>query len=267
MKISRGLRALWKSPYFSLAQFVILSAAVIWLTVRGAAAMQYNWQWYRIPQYLFRQIDGEIVLGPLMRGLLVTLDITLWSLILALVFGLVTVFLRLSGSVVAQGLAHIYLDVIRNTPLLVQLYLFYFCLAPAFDLDRYLTGIVSLALFEGAYASEIIRAGILAVGKGQTEAALGLGLSTAQSYRWVILPQALRIILPPMASQAIALVKSSAMLSVIAVFDLTNEGRSIIAETFMTFEIWMTVAVIYLLVTLSLAVLATMLERRLRTST
>ena len=266
MKVSRRIQALWKSPYFSLAQFLVLSAALLWLTLRGAEAMQYNWQWYRVPQFLFRQIDGEIVLGPLMRGLLVTLDIMVWSLVLGLIFGLVTAFLRLSGSIVARGLAHIYLDVIRNTPLLVQLYVFYFCLAPAFGLDRYLTGIVTLALFEGAYASEIIRAGILAVGKGQTEAAISLGLSTAQSYRWVILPQAVRIILPPMASQAISLVKSSAMLSVIAVFDLTNEGRSIIAETFMTFEIWLTVAAIYLLVTLSLAVLATILERHLSQS-
>jgi len=206
------------------------------------------------------------VLGPLLRGLLVTLEIVAWSLVLALLFGLITVLFRLSRSIVAKGLAYAYLNVIRNTPLLVQLYVFYFCLAPAFDLDRYLTGIVSLALFEGAYMSEIIRAGILSVGRGQMEAGVSLGLSTAQTYRWVILPQAFRIVLPPMASQAIALIKSSAMLSVIAVFDLTNEGRSVIAETFMTFEIWLTVAAIYLMVTLVLASLVTLLEHRWRAS-
>ena len=266
MSVSRRIRALWQSPYASLAQFLVLCGALIWLTIRGADAMQYNWQWYRVPQFLFKEFEGEIILGPLMRGLLVTLDIVVWSLILGLIFGLAAAIFRLSDSIIARGLSYTYLNVIRNTPLLVQLYVFYFCLAPAFELDRYLTGIVSLALFEGAYASEIIRAGILAVGRGQTEAAVSLGLSTTQSYRWVILPQALRIILPPMASQAISLVKSSAMLSVIAVFDLTNEGRSIIAETFMTFEIWMTVAAIYLMVTLTLTVLATILERRLSRS-
>jgi polar amino acid transport system permease protein len=154
--------------------------------------------------------------------------------------------------------------VIRNTPLLVQLYLFYFALAPLFGLDRYATGILCLGIFEGAYCSEIIRAGIEAVGRGQWEAARSLGLSTTHIYRLVVLPQAVRLMLPPLTGQTIALVKASAMVSVIAVFDLTTEGRSIIADTFLTFEIWLTVAALYLLVTVTLSLVATGLERRLR---
>jgi polar amino acid transport system permease protein len=228
--------------------------------------MNYNWQWYRVPPYLWRLVDGEIIWGPLLRGLLVTLDITLWSLLLAIVLGLVSALLRLSPSLVGRGLARTYLELTRNTPLLVQLYVFYFALSPVFALDRYLTGILALAIFEGAYLSEIFRAGILAVGRGQWEAARSLGLSTPLTYRFVVLPQALRVILPPTTGQVINLVKSSAMVSVIAVFDLTTEGRSIIAETFMTFEIWLTVAALYLLVTVVLSLLMTGLERRLRTA-
>lgn len=259
-------RKLWQSPYVAVLQVALVLAVLGWVTVRGAAGMNYNWQWYRVPPYLWRLVDGEIIWGPLLRGLLVTLDITLWSLLLAIVLGLVSALLRLSPSLVGRGLARTYLELIRNTPLLVQLYVFYFALSPVFALDRYLTGILALAIFEGAYLSEIFRAGILAVGRGQWEAARSLGLSTPLTYRFVVLPQALRVILPPTTGQVINLVKSSAMVSVIAVFDLTTEGRSIIAETFMTFEIWLTVAALYLLVTVVLSLLMTGLERRLRTA-
>jgi polar amino acid transport system permease protein len=258
------LRRLWGSPVVSVAKFVVLIVGLGWLMARGAAGMSYQWQWYRVPPFIVRRVDGDLVWGPLVHGLLVTLDITLWSLLLTLVIGLATALLRLSGSVVGRGVARAYVETIRNTPLLVQLYLFYFALGPLFDLDRYLTGILTLAVFEGAYASEIFRAGILAVGRGQWEAARSQGLSTPMTYRWVIFPQALRIILPPLTGQVISLVKASAMVSVIAIFDLTTEGRNIIADTFMTFEIWLTVAAMYLLVAGVLSVAVTALERRLR---
>jgi polar amino acid transport system permease protein len=248
----------------SVAQLVAFGGGLVWLIARGAGQMPYRWQWYRVPPFIVRVVDGELVWGPLVHGLIVTLEITAWSLVLTIVLGLATALLRLSGSPVGQGLARAYLEIIRNTPLLVQLYVFYFALGPVFELDRYLTGILSLGIFEAAYASEIFRAGILAVGKGQWEAARSLGLSTPVTYRRVVLPQALRIVLPPMTGQAISLVKASAMVSVIAIFDLTTEGRNIIADTFMTFEIWLTVAAIYLLVTLSLSMAVTGLERRLR---
>jgi polar amino acid transport system permease protein len=251
----------WASPYVGGAQFALAAALIAWGIYRGAAAMNYSWQWNRIPPYLLREVDGQWVLGRLTQGLLVTLEITAESLVLALLIGLIAALLRLSSSIVGRGLARVYVEIIRSTPLLVQLYLFYFVLAPVLGLDRYLVGIFALALFEGAYASEIIRAGILAVPRGQWEAAQSLGLPPTQTYRRVILPQALRIVLPPLASQAIALVKASAMVSVIAVFDLTNEGRDIIAETFMTFEVWLTVAALYLIVTVTLSLLVSMLER------
>jgi polar amino acid transport system permease protein len=135
-------------------------------------------------------------------------------------------------------------------------------MAPIFDLGRTATAILALSLFEGAYASEIFRAGIQSIGRGQWEACYSLGLSRAQTYRRVILPQALRRVLPPLTSQAVSLIKDSALVSTIAVYDLTMEGRTIIAETFLTFEIWFVVAAIYLALTLSLSTVAHALERR-----
>ncbi len=151
----------------------------------------------------------------------------------------------------------------RNTPLLVQLYLFYFVLAPILGIERFWTGVLCLSVFEGSFATEIIRAGIQAVPKGQWEAAASLGLGRIVTLRRVILPQALRLILPPMTGLAVSLIKHSAIVSVIAIFDLTNEARNLIADTFMTFEIWLTTAAMYLVITISLSLLVGLFERRL----
>jgi polar amino acid transport system permease protein len=154
------------------------------------------------------------------------------------------------------------LQVVRNTPLLVQMFLFYFVLAPIFDIERFWTGVICLAFFEAAFISEIIRGGILSVSKGQWEAASALGLTGADVYGRVILPQALPIMLPPLTSAVVNLIKNSAIVSTIAIFDLTTEGRNVIADTFMSFEIWFMVAAIYLVLTLSLSGLVGVMERR-----
>jgi polar amino acid transport system permease protein len=120
--------------------------------------------------------------------------------------------------------------------------------------------VLALSLFEGAYASEIIRAGILAIPKGQSEASASLGMSRYQNYRYVVLPQALRQMVPPLTSQAISLIKDSALVSTIAIYDLTMQGQQIVAETFLTFEIWFTVAAIYLSLTLLLSLLVKFLD-------
>ncbi|MGI9502469.1 MAG: ABC transporter permease subunit, partial [Geminicoccaceae bacterium] len=112
-----------------VAQFVLLSGLLIWFLAEGAAAMGYNWQWYRIPQYFYRVIDGEIIFGPLAIGLLETVRIALISFILTVLIGMGTALLRLSNSMAGRAMARGYLELIRNTPMLVQLYLFYFVLA------------------------------------------------------------------------------------------------------------------------------------------
>jgi polar amino acid transport system permease protein len=253
-----------RSPLIDIAQFLLLAGLLVWLGLSGAQSMGYRWQWYRVPQYLLRIIDGEFLPGPLLRGLAVTLEISLWALLLTMAIGLITALLRLSTSISGRILSRVYLEVIRNTPLLVQLYLFYFVLAPVLGIGRFWTGILCLASFEGSFAAEIIRAGILSVPKGQWEAADSLGLPSFAKYRLVILPQALQLMLPPLTGLAVSLIKNSSIVSVIAVFDLTNEGRNVIADTFMSFEIWFTVAAIYLIFTVSLSSLAGWLEQRIK---
>jgi polar amino acid transport system permease protein len=243
-------------------KFALFASAVVGAVVWGATRMNYEWKWGQVPRYILRVVDGEYIPGPLLKGLGVTIEISLASFALALVIGLATALCRLSDSIVARGTARTYLELIRNTPLLVQIYLFYFVLAPILELDRFVAGVLALALFEGAFAAEIFRAGILSVPRGQSEAAASLGLTRAQIYRLVVLPQAVRIMLPPLTSLGVSLIKHSAIVSVIAIFDLANEARNVIADTFLTFEIWLTTAAIYLAVTTTLSLLVSRLETR-----
>ena len=245
-------------------QFALFLGLLGWLLVDGARSMGYNWQWYRVPRYVVQVLDGEVFLGRLLKGLLVTLEISAYAMVLTIVIGLVAAVLRLSASVAGRWLVVAYVEAIRNTPLLVQLYLVYFILSPILGLERFWAGVLCLAVFEGAFATEIFRGGIMAVRKGQWESAWALGLSRGAAYRFIVLPQALRVILPPLAGLGVSLIKHSAIVSVIAVFDLTNEGRNVISDTFMTFEIWLTVAALYLCVTVLLSLGVGLLERRLK---
>lgn len=253
------------SPVLSgLMQIALVSVFLLWLLEQGAEAMNYRWQWYRIPQYLWFTEDGEWYAAELLQGLKVTLEISAVSLLCTLVIGLVTALLRRSDSVVGRGIARAYIELIRNTPLLVQIYLLYFVFGPVLGLERFTTAVLALSLFQGAYTAEIFRAGLLSIDKGQFEAADSLGLSQTDSYRFIILPQVIRRILPPLTNEAVSLVKNSSIVSVMAIFDLTTEGRNIVADTAMPFEIWFTVAAIYLCVTLLLSTLAAWLEHRLK---
>ena len=247
-------------------QLIILGAGLIWLVLRGAGEMNYVWQWHRVPQYIYKVIDGELIFGPLLDGLMVTLELSVYSIVLGLVIGLITAFLRLSDSYSGKLLATVYLELVRNTPLLIQLFVFYFVLGPIFEIDRFWVAVLCISFFEGSFASEIIRGGILSVRKGQVEASESLGLSRAATYRYIILPQALPIILPPLAGILVNLIKHSAIVSVIAVFDLTTSGLDIISETFMAFEIWITVAAIYLVITISLSIVISRFERYMKRS-
>ena len=261
--LSKSRRKL-RASVIDIGQFALLSAGLIWLSIHGAAQMGYNWQWYRVSRYLYRVIDDEVIWGPLIRGLFITIEISLWSLALTLVIGLAAALLRLSNSWAGRLLARCYLEVIRNTPVLVQLFLFFYILAPIFGFDRFWAGVLTLAFFEGAHAMEIFRAGIQSVGRGQWEAAESLGLSPFDVYRDVVLPQALRLVLPPLTGLVVNLIKHSAIVSAIAIADLTTAGRNVVAETFMSFEIWFTVAGIYLALTVTLSVFVSYLEHRLR---
>jgi len=249
---------------YDVAKFVLLIALLSWFLARGTAGLGYHWQWYRVPRYLFSIHDGNAVAGPLVNGLIVTFQVAGISLVLAFAFGLLAAFCRLSTSFVALWIARVYLEIIRNTPLLVQLFFMYFVLSPVLGIGRFASAVLALSLFEGAYASEIFRAGIVSIHKGQWEASYSLGLSTVDMYRFVVLPQAIRRILPPLTSQAISLVKDSALVSTIAIYDLTMRAQEVISETFLTFEIWFTIAAIYLVITITLSFIVSYMEHRFR---
>jgi polar amino acid transport system permease protein len=253
-----------RNPALAIAQFILLLAGLSWLARQSAENIGYTWQWYRIPPYLYTVTESGIAAGPLLVGLKMTLAISLASLLFALFLGLLTAVLRLSNSFVARGLASVYVETSRNTPLLIQIFFIYFVLGPALGLDRLPATILALSLFEGAYAAEIFRSGIQSVAKGQLEAARSLGLTTFATYRHIIIPQALRTVLPPLTSQAISLIKDSALVSTIAISDLTMQAQMIIAESYLTFEIWFTVALIYFTITLFLSLLVGILEKRLK---
>jgi len=259
-----GGRRFYRSPAFDVLQFILLVAVLVWLGLQGADNIGYNWQWYRIPRYLYTIDESGFTPGPLLQGLGVTLQISAISLVFALIIGLLTALFRLSNSFVARGLALFYLETNRNTPLLIQIFFIYFVLGPTLGLERMVSAVLALSLFEGAYASEIFRSGFLSVPAGQIEAAKSIGLSTLNIYRHIIIPQAIRTILPPLTSQAISLIKDSALVSTIAIYDLTMHAQALIAETYLTFEIWFTVAVMYLAITLFLSVLVGILEKRLK---
>ena len=255
-------RRVTRSALFDITQFIILVLLMVWFFYRGTERLGYNWQWYLVPQYIGRFGETGFSMGPLLRGLMVTFKISAISLVLALAIGLTTALLRLSNAYVARALARVYLETSRNAPLLIQLFFIYFVVGPVIGLGRLPSAVLALSLYEGAYASEIFRAGIVSIDRGQWQAAHSLGLSVTDQYRFVILPQALRRISPPLTSQAISLIKDSALVSTIAIYDLTMQTQAVIAETFLTFELWFTAAAMYLLVTVSLSMVATYLERR-----
>ena len=248
-------RSLWQ-----ITQAIVLFCIIAWLIYAGAAAMEYRWQWYRVGPFFYRIIDGEFIIGPLLKGVIVTLQLASISSVLAILIGAFTATGRMSNSIAGRIISTSYLEVIRNTPLLVQLFMFYFVLAPIFGIDRFWAGVLCLAAFEGSFAAEIIRGGIQAVERGQYEAADATGLSKFDKYRYIIIPQALPLILPPLTGLLISLIKHSAIVSVIAVAELTTEGLNLISDTYMAFEIWFIVAGMYLVLTTSLSILVNILE-------
>ncbi|WP_300582901.1 amino acid ABC transporter permease [Marivita sp.] len=250
------------SVTFAIIAYTAIIGGIVWLAYSGAQAMGYNWQWYRIPQYFYTFTDDGFQWGEISVGLVKTLTLSSIAFALAVVMGLIVALLRLSGLVVCTAVSVAFLELIRNIPLLVLLYLFYYVLGPIFGFDRYWASILCLSVFHSVLISEIFRAGINAVAKGQWEAATSIGMSKGQAYRYIILPQSIRFMLPPMTGEVVHMVKSSAIVSVIAVAELTTIGRNIISETYMSFEVWFTIAAVYMVVTLILSVGVSFVEKR-----
>ena len=212
-------------------------------------------------------MDFELIrnaLPVLILGAGVTIEITAFSVAVGFFIGLVVGIARISQFKILRVLAAIYADCIRGTPLLVQIFLIYFALpiVTGQRVEPFIAAVAACGINSGAYVSEIFRAGIQAIDVGQMEAGRSLGMTWWQTMYSVILPQAVRNILPPLGNEFIAMLKDSSLVSVIGFEELTRRGQLIIAQTYGSFEIWMTVAVLYLMMTLAISRIVALLEKR-----
>lgn len=196
-------------------------------------------------------------------GILVTFQVTIASILLALVIGLITGLGRISENRIINGIASLYVEIIRGIPLLVQLFYIYFALGRVVKVPPLASAIFAMAICYGAYMGEVFRAGIQAIPKGQMEAARSLGMSRTQAMRHVILPQAFKTILPPVGNEFVALLKDSSLVSILAVSDLLRRGREFASESFQYFETYTIVALVYLLITLFLSKLISVMEEKI----
>ncbi|WP_028579895.1 amino acid ABC transporter permease [Desulfogranum japonicum] len=285
-----------KRVFYTPLDFILISlllAAAGYVFYRIAFHLDYSWNWHVIPQYLFRyDVErGRWVSNYLIDGLVTTIRLSLWAGILALVLGFFFAVMRLSSSLFLRLFARCYIELMRNLPPVVIIFLFYFFLADQFlpllhleqvvsrlppplqrieeflfgdpaILSPFVSAMITLAAFESAYVAEIFRAGIESVENHQREAAYALGLKNHQTMRHIILPQALIRVLPPLSGQLISLIKDSAIVSVISIQELTYQGTQLMASTYMTIEVWTTIALLYLLLTFPCSVMVSYLESR-----
>jgi len=211
--------------------------------------------------------------GLLIVGLWITLKISVIATIAGIIIGIIGGLTRISSNPALKWLTIAYVELIRGSPLMVQILIWYFVLGTvindilaAYGLGRlpaFWYGAASLACFAGAYVTEIVRAGIQSIHRGQTEAARSLGMSYTQSMRYIILPQALRRILPPLAGQFISLIKDSSLLGIIAIRELTKAAREIVTASLQPFEVYILLGLLYLVLTFSLSMLVQRMEKRM----
>ena len=212
-------------------------------------------------------LDFSVVLTKipiLLEGCVVTLQISFFALLLGMIFGIAGALCRISANRALNSLAFMYVWVIRGTPVMVQLFILYFGLPQlGIKLPSMVAGVLGLAINTGAYVTEIIRAGIQAVDKGQMEAALSVGMSFRQAMARIIGPQATKICIPPLVNQFIMTLKNSSIASLVTITELFRTGEQIIYTTFRSFEVYMAVAVLYLLMNSVFMIIADRLERKM----
>ncbi len=216
-------------------------------------SQSYNWQFEKAFPFILTINEENGVktfnVGILLHSVITTLELVFVGLILALCFGIILAGMKISSSPIAHLLASGFIGLIRNTPLLMQLYLIYFVFAPIFSFTPFFAAAFALACFESAYIAEILRAGFRSISQTQWEAGFSLGFNTLQVAKIVVLPQAVQNVLPSLIGQIVSLIKDTSLVSAIAVADITMRASEIISETYLSFEIWLIVALIYLILT------------------
>jgi polar amino acid transport system permease protein len=293
-KRSKGLSVRTKGYRLSLLDLMLLlliAAALIYLGYRIKIGLHYRWNWGAMPRYLFRYdaASARWVPNVLTEGLITTIRLSFWATLIAIAFGTIGGFFRMSGSLFKRLVGRTFVELLRNTPPLVLIFIFYYFIsswmmpllgvdehirsaspaiesvlsilfAPPQRLTAFISAMLTVALFEAAYIAEIVRAGIQSVDRGQFEASDALGLSWWRKMRHVILPQAVPRILPPLAGQFISTIKDSAIVSVISIPDLTFQGMQLMSTTYLIFECWITITLLYLIMTLTLSLAVNRLE-------
>lgn len=224
----------------------------------GFAQLSYTFRWDSVWRYR----------SGMAQGFLMTILISLASLGISALLGLFFALAQSSRIIALRLFSRLYIEVIRGTPLLVQILIFFYVIANAAGLDnRYVAGVVIMSIFSGAYIAEIIRAGIESVGSTQRETARSIGLTRSQTYRFIIFPQVVTRVLPPLAGQFASLIKDSSLLSIIAIKEFTMAAREINANTFSTLESYIPLAIGYLVLTVPISYLTKRLERKYRYET
>lgn len=200
----------------------------------------------------------------LLQGAVITIQITVMAVGCGFFIGMIAALANLSRFKIVRLLVKCYVELFRGTPLLVQIFMIYFALPMVIgqSINPYVAAVTACSINSGAYVSEIFRAGIQSIDKGQMEAGRSLGLTWAQTIRYIVMPQAFKAIIPPLGNEFIAMMKDTSLVSVIGFEELTRRGQLIIARTYGSFEIWTAVAIIYLIMTLSISQLVAFLERR-----
>jgi len=214
------------------------------------------------------------VFPSLLRGAVITIEVTSFAIFFGLILGTIAAFGKLSKRSVFRIPSSMYVDFIRGTPLFVQILLFYYGIpgliigitGDPFRIDPILAGIAVCSINSGAYNAEIVRAGIKSVDRGQMEAARSLGMTEGQAMKEVIMPQAVRLIIPPLGNEFIALLKDSSLLAVISVHELSKNGMLYVSKTFAAFPTYISVAFVYLALTMGISHVLNHIERRLGVS-
>ena len=279
----------WLDFVLLVGMFAVL--LIVWYRIDGA--LNYKWRWEIIPNYIIRfdEEKGRWVANLLLQGVITTVRISIYASVLALVLGIILGVARCSKNLAVRMLARTYLEILRNIPPVVVIFIFFFFLSEqlitAFaiedwaraisrqedkqvwefffgDMRRFpslISGVIVLALFESAFVGEIVRAGIQSIDKGQHEAAQSIGMSKGDQLRFIVLPQALKKVVPPMANQFISLIKDSSIISLISVQELTFKTVELVASTRAIFEAWITTAVFYFIICFGLSLLFRRLEK------
>ncbi|WP_240194613.1 amino acid ABC transporter permease [Desulfopila inferna] len=282
---------------FSILDTIIIMAAMIlvgYILYRLNHSLNYSWNWAIIPSYLlhYNEQTETWQSGLLLQGFFTTIRLSIWGTLLAALLGVMVGMMSISRRLFLRLSARTYVELIRNIPALVLVFIFYFFvsdqLIPLLHIDRlsrslsgesrllfsfflskpemitqFLSGVITLGLFQGAYIAEIVRGGIQSIEKGQWEASAALGLTSWQQMRRVILPQAIKNMLPPLANEFINTIKYSSIVSVISIQELTFQGMQVMASTQVTIEVWITITAMYLVLCLFLSMFVNRLEYKL----